>query len=143
MDFLSSRLSSRAFNMDVQQTTVEVADLLHLASRKHPAKVELHKARPAQQKLTAVKNRWEQQLDKRVDFLSRRPQPASVGHRLQRTAGQSGLKWVGLGTVKPSKAVDLVQEATKAVEAAGPGKVVISESNAEAYLGSMHAFLAI
>ena len=31
----------------------------------------------------------------------------------------------------------------KAVEAAGPGKVVISESNAEAYLGSMHAFLAI
>ena len=31
----------------------------------------------------------------------------------------------------------------KAVEAAGPGKGVISESNAEAYLGSMHAFLAI
>lgn len=30
-----------------------------------------------------------------------------------------------------------------AVEAAGPGKVVISESNAEAYLGSLHAYLAI
>eukprot|EP01044_Picomonas_judraskeda_P019080 COSAG03_NODE_3941_length_1750_cov_1.251816_1_plen_157_part_00 len=32
---------------------------------------------------------------------------------------------------------------TKAVAAVGPGKVIISESNSEAYLGSLHAFLAI
>ena len=31
----------------------------------------------------------------------------------------------------------------QAVKAVGPGKVVISESNAEAYLGSLHAYLAI
>ena len=31
----------------------------------------------------------------------------------------------------------------QAVAAVGPGKVIISESNAEAYLGSLHAYLAI
>lgn len=30
-----------------------------------------------------------------------------------------------------------------AVRAVGPGKVLISESNAEAYLGSLHAYLAL
>jgi hypothetical protein len=29
------------------------------------------------------------------------------------------------------------------VRAVGPGKVLISESNAEAYLGSLHAYLAL
>jgi hypothetical protein len=29
------------------------------------------------------------------------------------------------------------------VKAAGPRKVIISESNAEAYMGSLHAYLAI
>ena len=31
----------------------------------------------------------------------------------------------------------------KAIKAVGPGRVIISESNAEAYIGSLHAFLAI
>eukprot|EP01043_Picozoa_sp_COSAG02_P126671 COSAG02_NODE_63947_length_262_cov_0.527607_2_plen_41_part_01 len=30
-----------------------------------------------------------------------------------------------------------------AVKAAGPGRMIISETNAEAYLGSLHAYLAL
>ena len=35
------------------------------------------------------------------------------------------------------------QIAKQTIEAIGPGKVLISESNAEAYLGDLHAYLAI